>query len=374
MPETIMKTICNHCKQEFCEDELTEFDESMLCDQCIRDETTVCNCCSERIWHGDDRGSNSISLCSYCRDTYYYNCTNCDLLLHSDDVSFENDTPYCSECYHDCVEGDEDLEYIESYNYKPSPIFHGDGIFYGLELELDRGGMIDNNAYELMCIGNNNSEHIYIKQDGSLDDGMEIVSHPMSLDYHLHSMPWEQILQRAVRMGYKSHQAGTCGMHCHVGRNALGENFEEQENTISNVLFFIEANWIQMLKFSRRTEEQMNRWASRYGYKDNPKELLEHAKNNTIGRYACVNLSNFATIEFRMFRGTLKLQTFIATLQMVDEICNAAISLSNDEMKNLSWQEFVLGINKDCKHELIEYLKLRRLYVNEPITEENEEI
>jgi len=216
--------------------------------------------------------------------------------------------------------------------------------------------------------------HLYIKQDGSLDDGMEIVSHPMSLDYHLQSMSWEQILQKAVQMGYKSHQAGTCGMHCHVGREALGENFELQENTISNILFFIEANWVQMLKFSRRTEEQMNRWASRYGYRDNPKELLEHAKNNTIGRYACVNLSNFATIEFRMFRGTLKLQTFIATLQMVDEICNVAISLSNDEMKNLSWQEFVLGINNESKPELLEYLKLRQLYVNEPITEENEEI
>ena len=25
MPETLMKTICNHCKQEFSEDELTEF-------------------------------------------------------------------------------------------------------------------------------------------------------------------------------------------------------------------------------------------------------------------------------------------------------------------------------------------------------------
>jgi len=147
-----------------------------------------------------------------------------------------------------------------------------------------------------------------------------------------------------------------------------------QEKTISNILFFIEKCWDQMLRFSRRTEEQMNRWASRYGYKDNPKELLEHAKNNTIGRYACVNLSNLATIEFRMFRGTLKLNTFIATLQLVDQICNVAISLSNEEMKNLSWQDFVLGISKDNKPELIEYLKLRQLYVNEPIIEENEEI
>lgn len=374
MPETLMKTICNHCKQEFSEDELTEFDESMLCERCLRDETTICNCCNERIWHGDDHGSNSISLCSYCRDTYYYHCTNCDLLLHTDDVSFDNDTPYCSECYHDCVDGDEDFNYIESYNYKPTPIFHGEGTFYGIEIELDRGGMIDDNAYELMSIGNRDGENIYIKQDGSLDDGYEIVTHPMSLEYHSNQMPWQEILRKSISMGYKSHQAGTCGLHIHISRAALGNDFETQEKTISNILFFVEKNWDQMLRFSRRTEEQINRWASRYGLKDTPKELMEHAKNNTIGRYACVNLSNAATIEMRMFRGTLKYQTFIATLQIVDEICNMAISLSGNEMKELSWQDFVLGINKDSKPELIEYLKIRQLYVNEPITENNEEI
>ena len=154
----------------------------------------------------------------------------------------------------------------------------------------------------------------------------------------------------------------------------IGNDFDTQEKTISNILFFVEKNWDQMLRFSRRTEEQINRWASRYGLKDTPKELMEHAKNTTIGRYACVNLSNAATIEMRMFRGTLKYQTFIATLQIVDEICNVAISLSGNEMKDLSWQDFVLGINKDSKSELIEYLKIRQLYVNEPITENNEEI
>ena len=47
----------------------------------------------------------------------------------------------------------------------------------------------------------------YCKHDGSLDEGFEIVTHPMTLDFHLHRMPWERIVEEAKRLGYTSHQA-----------------------------------------------------------------------------------------------------------------------------------------------------------------------
>ena len=37
---------------------------------------------------------------------------------------------------------------------------------------------------EILEIANEYDEHIYIKSDSSLDDGMEIVTHPMTLEYH----------------------------------------------------------------------------------------------------------------------------------------------------------------------------------------------
>jgi hypothetical protein len=129
----------------------------------------------------------------------------------------------------------------------------------------------------------------------------------------------------------------------------------------------VEKHWNELLKFSRRTPEQIKRWASRYGYKDSPKEILHHAKTGTWGRYVCVNLENAHTIELRMFRGTLKYTTFIAALQIVDEICIAALSLPEDDLKALTWAEFVGGIDKASKSELVEYLKLKNLYVNEPV-------
>ena len=55
----------------------------------------------------------------------------------------------------------------------------------------------------------------------------------MTLDYHINKMSWRDILNRAVADGYRSHQAGTCGLHVHISRNALGANYEEQEATMS---------------------------------------------------------------------------------------------------------------------------------------------
>lgn len=95
---------------------------------------------------------------------------------------------------------------------------------------------------------------------------------------------------------------------------------------------------------------------------------MDKAKKN-YGRYVTVNLCNYHTIEFRLFRGTLKYNTLIATLELVNKICELAVLMDDDEIAKLSWSEFVAGINEP---ELIQYLKARQLYINEKITSEEE--
>jgi hypothetical protein len=73
-----------------------------------------------------------------------------------------------------------------------------------------------------------------------------------------------------------------------------------------------------------------------------------------------------------MFRGTLKLNTLIAALQLVDAVCRAAILLSDGEISALGWTDFVDGLNAEKYPELILYLKQRRLYVNEPVSDYEE--
>ena len=100
------------------------------------------------------------------------------------------------------------------------------------------------------------------------------------------------------------------------------------------------------------------------------KKILEKAKSGYTSRYVAVNLKNYYTIEFRLFRGTLKYNTFIATLQMVQKICDVALSMSQEGLENLSRSEFVSSITEP---QLIQYLKERRLYINEAVTIEEEE-
>ena len=171
-------------------------------------------------------------------------------------------------------------------------------------------------------------------------------------------------MKKAIYLGYRSHQTSTCGLHIHVNRDCLGDNREEQDETISRILYFVEHHWNELLKFSRRSEYAMNRWASRYGYENSAKAILDKAKKGNNGRYAAVNLMNYSTIEFRMFRGTLKLNTFLATLELVNAIIDVSLDYSEEELHKLSWSEFVSNITEP---ELITYLKERSLYINENI-------
>jgi hypothetical protein len=176
-------------------------------------------------------------------------------------------------------------------------------------------------------------------------------------------------MRRAISLGYRSHQTSTCGLHIHVNRDCLGDTHDEQDEVISRILFFIETHWAELLKFSRRSEYSMNRWAARYGFEKTGREILDKAKKGNNGRYAAVNLMNYATIEFRLFRGTLKYNTLIAALELVDAICDIAISLSDEGIAKMSWSEFVGTLTEP---ELIDYLKERRLYVNEDTNTEED--
>ena len=141
--------------------------------------------------------------------------------------------------------------------------------------EVDEGGKDNDNAATLKSIANVHEENIYIKSDGSLEDGFEIVSHPMTLEYHAEEMNWKELLREAVSMGYRSHQTSTCGLHVHVNRNAFGDNQAEQEDVISRILFFVEKHWNERFTFSRRSSYNMSRWSARFGFEKTGKQILE---------------------------------------------------------------------------------------------------
>ena len=366
-----MTETCTHCNQPRPQTELVEIDGEYLCPDCLEAETLVCARCGDRIWQDNNAGDEQTPLCQRCYDRFYTSCESCGRVILQGDAYFEDEDdtdPFCWECYCRAQQNKQ----IHEYSYKPAPIFYGEGErYFGVELELDHGGEDSGNACAIMGRANLDRELIYCKHDGSLDSGFEIVTHPMTLDFHQTAMPWLDVLDEAVGLGYRSHQARTCGLHIHVNRTAFGDTEIQQELAIARVLYLVEKFWDELLKFSRRTQSQLDRWAARYGYKEHPMQILDRAKERYgRGRYFAVNLLNRNTIEFRLFRGTLKYNTLIATLQLVNKICEVAVNLSDEPLKALAWTTFVSGIQEP---ELVQYLKERRLYVNEPV-EEGEEL
>ena len=360
---------CDSCGNSYPEEQLVEFDGQFLCPSCLESATLICAHCGTRIWKDENAGDRDTPLCQHCYDRHYLNCCRCGRVIPEDNAYYRDDSddePFCLNCHTHYRQSE-----INDYYYKPDPIFHGTGPrYFGVELEIDEAGEDAESAGKLLMIANRKADNLYCKHDGSLDDGFELVTHPMTLAYHLREMPWAEILQKAASLGYTSHQAKTCGLHIHVNRDAFGATEAARDACIARILYFFEKHWEELLKFSRRTQRQLERWAARYGYKEQPKEILEHAKKGGHGgRYTCVNLTNADTIEFRMFRGTLKLNTLIATLQLVDRICDVALCLTDDELKALSWTTFVSGCQAP---ELVQYLKESRLYVNDAVEAEEE--
>ena len=231
---------CRHCGETILTTPIW-MNESPLCESCAEEMTVLCSHCGERIYRDDNAGDESTPLCQDCYDRHYTNCHSCGDLIRISQTYYAcesdgNEYPFCYDCYTSRAS----RKPIQDYYYKPEPLFRGDGDrFFGVELEVDGAGEDDDNAAEVMSIANGNGlENLYCKHDGSLDDGFEMVTHPMTLAYHQAEMPWAAILQKAVQMGYTSHQAGTCGLHVHVNRNAFGSTVSTQDATVERTLLF----------------------------------------------------------------------------------------------------------------------------------------
>ena len=133
-----MKVIraCNVCGTMHPVDEMTEFDDNMLCDSCLNAETVRCVQCGERIWRECNEGDDHTPLCQRCYDHYYTTCEDCGRIIHHDDAYYIDEDDYEARCYScHCRHGNQRV--IQDYYYKPEPVFFGKGNrYFGVELDI----------------------------------------------------------------------------------------------------------------------------------------------------------------------------------------------------------------------------------------------
>ena len=380
---------CEHCG-ELCETPVSVYVRRNWrniredwCPNCADDAAVECEDCGELwsldyitpydMWDGGER-----FLCDDCRENYYYICEECGRLVHGEDSIYNEseDRTYCPDCA-------EDHSALQCYDHTDGTYFWQDdltsviswhmdhvqrhGLYLGLELETDNNDNAGTLARDVIeAVGN---DRVCCKHDGSLHcNGVEIVSQPMTPFYHLQSGIWDDVTDIVRAHHGMSHDAGTCGLHIHISRDYF--TCETPAYRIDRLFNRFRS---QMVNFSRRTDSQMS-WCNidecddlhKITSTEERKEMWRD-KKRWVGRYVAVNNNNCATIEIRLWRGTLNRETLRATIEFTAALAIVANGMPDDMLETVTWGElktlcrFALHANGIPSDDLCAYMRRRGL-------------
>lgn len=243
--------------------------------------------------------------------------------------------------------------YIHKFNYIPKYIKHfmpGESedttLLIGAEIEVGGNNNIssdnDKNSTVKKCIqimnGSDSDEEnlIYSTHDSTVQ--IEFDTMPCSLEFHKNKMNYREMFEYLDKEGYKGHDCETAGLHIHANRNYLGKSRISQELVISKILYILEKFNDEICVIARRD----NDYSEFAGEKQNEDSIVElYGKYKNKGKRAALNLQHKDTIEFRMFKSTLKYETFILTLEFVKDIIDYAKSVDIEEIELAKWSDLM---------------------------------
>lgn len=355
------KKYCDDCFNElfiscYACDEIINADDSFVnangevfCQSCYEERYAPCNRCDNEVEtedaYTDESGNYYHADCYY---EIYAVCETCGCELYREDAYVDDDGYYyCESCY-----GDTDRAIYRS-SYKPSPVMHKlnyeNTTYLGFELEVET----DDPQYVAEELGSQYDKDIfYIKEDGSLENGIEIVTHPHTLQKH-RARHWRKLLQYLRGQSCTSYDNKRCGLHVHVNRNALSDKDWHK------VEWFFWKCKTRIIGFSKRTKEQIESWAN-FNKPAEIKDIKANMRPGTMHRYSALNFTNSKTVEFRIFRGTLEPRRFWASLcfvaALVDFIQEIGISYIVTATGFEIWRDFVNWTKRDYKF-LYDYLR-----------------
>lgn len=270
--------------------------------------------------------------------------------------------------------------YIHEYNYTPEYIKHfmdnenkRTTLLLGAEIEVggNKPEVDSNNKQSVVkrCIQiMNGSESdkedlIYSTHDGTVQ--IELDTMPCSLEYHKNKMNYKEMFKYLDEMGYKGHDCNTAGLHIHANRDYLGKTKMQQDLVISKILYIIEKFNDNICVIGRRNTDYSQFVGDRCK-EDTVLNLL--AKYDNTGKKAALNLQHKDTIEFRMFKSTLKYETFLLTLEFVKDIIDFAKSINIEEIEKMTWNDLMKTFSKDLQQYYIDrYNKAFEKMINEDL-------
>ena len=319
---------CNLCATMYTNNvDKNLLDGSSVCITCFNPDDTlsdwgVCDSCDTYISDRDSMYYSEVRGRDLCHDCYHCSieCSECGYEYYETDG-------------HDCDNGSSsDYEFVNNYSFKPKPRFFGDShIYMGIELEVEANQRRANlhEGSEMLVCSSKLKDRIYLKQDGSLGYGFEIVTHPHSLEEY-HNLDWG-FLTELQEMKYKSWNTGSCGLHVHIGL----------------IAFVNEAHQIRFTKLIYDNQRQVERIAGRQSHYANFRDkgkVIPKLKNKQQdgNRYSAVNVQNEHTLEVRVFRGSLRKERVLSAIEFVHAVAEYTRSMSvAPKEKPFSWARFV---------------------------------
>ena len=289
--------MCSSCESVLTvDDEYNDVEGELWCQRCTRDNATWCDLCD-----------NYFTGYSYSADDS--NDTFCERC-------FENNTSYCEECDNYYVNGcgynhedESDSRTIHDYSYRPDPIFHSSEdeqtrLYFGIEIETEvRGGDYGDRRNAADYAQALEAQRLaYLKSDGSLECGFEIVTHPMSHSYFMNdaSVLWNTIDTLKNRYSMMAWGTKTCGLHIHISRNGFSGG-SHQHRFLQ--LVYNNKDFYEVL--AGRSSSHWAKFDDNIDPNTGRKSLKHKFDRHGSDRYSAVNTNNRNTLEMRIFRGSL---------------------------------------------------------------------
>ena len=317
--------ICDRCEESgTINDSFSTVDGRLIwCESCTSNHAQWCESCME---YGTDGYS-------YIQDIDQYWCNDCTSSTSYCEYCDTHNSGGCENCENESDENGDRI--IHDYNYRPDTIFHStdkdERLYFGIEIEVeDPRGLRDSSHYAHRLEG---MELAYLKQDGSLSCGFEIVTHPMSHDFFKNEADelWDTLENLRTTYKVKSWSTTTCGLHIHISRTGF--------NGGSHMHRFINLVYSNQELYETLAGRKSTRWASfddlvwsdfvrdeegcpvqdEYGYTDTvTKRSIARKLHRGSGseRYSAVNVRNAETLEMRIFRGSVNSRTIKSQIDL----------------------------------------------------------
>ena len=311
-------TICNICSH-IIEDNENSYkgydDDSVYCEHCKSTyNLQPCACCGAytkqeylkqcNIYNEEGNLIKTVKICRFCGGNskeidgvpikrcyvcgeyytvpYNYNatreaCPRCILLERYRCRSCEN--TYFVQDMHDetecraCHERNVKRKCLKSYSYKPTPEFKKTdheriNEYMGMEFETELKSSSTIEPTDLAFL-TNDTDYIYAKTDGSLDNGVEFVTHPITYkawrETYLDKFN-KDIIQKA-KSNIKNRPVNA-GIHIHVTRECLGKTNTEKDLNIKKICYLLSKaeNYKLLTKFAQRNDERQ-KWRHKKEYR-----------------------------------------------------------------------------------------------------------